>query len=146
MLGAGRQGQSTARRALRDPTPRATVIWLVVTETQEWRMWPRSQRAWQSQGHNEGFFGLCKMASPRPSENPPVSSPAFRSQLGCFPAQGPGAEIILREPPFPHLLNGDSSRRLPRGIIWGNKQDGTECNVSSRSPAHNQCLLSRLLF
>lgn len=89
-------------------------------------MWPRSQRAGQSQGQNEGLFGLCKMAAPPASENPPVSAPASGSRLGCFPAQGPGAEIIVCEPPFPHLLNGNSSRCLPRGVIWGNKQDGAE--------------------
>lgn len=109
-------------------------------------MWPRSQRAGQSQGQNEGLFGLCKMAAPPASENPPGSAPAFQSRLGYFPAQGPGAEIIVCEPPLPHLLNGNSSWCLPRGVIWGNKQDGAEYNGSLRSPAHNQCLLSSLLF
>lgn len=36
-LGARTHGQSRARRALRDSKPSPVIVWLVVTETQEWR-------------------------------------------------------------------------------------------------------------
>lgn len=54
-----------------------------------------------------------------------------------FSALGPWKEIILSQPLFPHLLNGNSSRYLFYKVVVGNKQEHTWYHIPGWCPAHS---------